>query len=97
MANYTATVFGKKYRVKPAVVFWGFVGVTALYISCLYAAFMTIGLFAILFLTIQPITINNVNLNPWPNVVTYLLWLVFIANGIAFACDVNLVEYIKMF
>ncbi len=84
MANYTATIFGKKYRVGPAVVFWGFVGVTALYISCLYAAFMTIGLFAILFLTIQPITINDVSFNPWPKYVSHVMWLALIAIAIKY-------------
>ena len=82
--KYTMTLRDKKIKISFAVFFWIFLGVIALYVASVYAAFNVIGWYALIFVTICPITINDVPINPWPNYVTYAMWLALIALAITY-------------
>ena len=83
-AKYTLAIGDKKIKINFAVFFWVLMGIIALYVGSMYAAFNVIGWYALIFITICPITINNISLNPWPNYVTYALWLALIAIAIKY-------------
>ena len=80
--KYTLTRLGKKINISFAVFFWLFIGTIAVYVGSMYAAFNVIGWYALIFATICPFSINDVSLNPWPNYVTYAMWLALIALAI---------------
>ena len=69
--QYTITLpFGKKHKISFAVFFWSYLAMTASYFLGLFAAFNTIGWFALVFLTVFPFSINGGSLDPWPEVVS---------------------------
>ena len=82
--KYTLTSFGKKINISFAVFFWLSIGTIAVYVGSMYAAFNVIGWYALIFITICPITINDVSLNPWPKYVNYAMWLALIAIAIKY-------------
>lgn len=82
--KYTMTIRDKKIKISFAVFFWIFLGVIALYVASMYAAFNVIGWYALIFVTICPITLNDVSLNPWPNYATYVMWIALIAIAIKY-------------
>ena len=82
--KYTLTLGGKKIKISFAVFFWTILSIIALYVGAMYAAFNVIGWYALIFVTICPITINGVSLNPWPKYVDYAMWLALIALAIAY-------------
>ena len=77
--KYTMTIRDKKIKISFAVFFWIFLGVIALYVASVYAAFNVIGWYALIFVTICPITFNDVSLNPWPKYVSAAFWIALIA------------------
>ena len=82
--KYTLTLGRKKIKINFAVFLWLLMGMIAMYVGSMYAAFNVIGWYALIFITICPITINDVSLNPWPKYVTYALWLALIAIAIKY-------------
>ena len=82
--KYTLTSFGKKFYISFAVFFWGVLGIIALYVGSMYAAFNVIGWYALIFITICPISINDVSLNPWPKYATHVMWIALIAIAIKY-------------
>ena len=82
--KYTLTAVGKTITVSFAVFFWLFIGTIAVYVGSMYAAFNVIGWYALIFVTICPISINDVSLNPWPKYVSTVLWLALIAIAIKY-------------
>ena len=82
--KYTLTRFGKKFDISFAVFFWLLIGTIALYAGSMYAAFNVIGWYALIFITICPISINDVSLNPWPKYVNHVMWLALIALAITY-------------
>ena len=82
--KYTLTLGSKKIKISFAVFFWTSLSIIALYVGVMYAAFNVIGWFALIFVTICPITINDVSINPWPKYVTYSMWLALIAIAIKY-------------
>lgn len=83
-AKYTLTIGDKKIKINFAVFFLVIMGIIALYVGSMYAAFNVIGWYALIFITICPITINNISLNPWPKYVSTVLWLALIAIAIKY-------------
>ena len=82
--KYTLTLGGKKIKISFAVFFWGFFGIIALYVASMFAAFNVIGWYALIFITICPISINDVSLNPWPTHITTVMWLALFAIAIKY-------------
>ena len=77
--KYTLTLGSKKIKISFAVFFWAILSIIALYVGAMYAAFNVIGWYALIFVTLCPITINDVSINPWPKYVNYAMWLALIA------------------
>lgn len=82
--KYTLTLRDKKIEISFAVFFWGILGIIALYVGSMYAAFNMIGWFALIFVTICPVSINDVSLNPWPKYVNAVMWSALFAIAIAY-------------
>lgn len=83
--KYTLTHFGnKKIKISFAVFFWLVIGTIAFYVGSMYAAFNVIGWYALIFITICPISINDVSLNPWPKYVNAAMWIALIALAITY-------------
>lgn len=82
--KYTLTLRDKKIKISFAVFFWGILGIIALYVGSMYAAFNMIGWFALIFVTICPVSINDVSLNPWPKYVNAVMWSALFAIAIAY-------------
>ena len=82
--KYSLTRFGKKFYISFAVFFWLVIGTIAFYVGSMYAAFNVIGWYALIFITICPISINDVSLNPWPKYATYVMWIALIAIAIKY-------------
>ena len=82
--KYTLTLGSKKIKISFAVFFWASLSIIALYVGAMYAAFNVIGWYALIFVTICPITINDVSINPWPKYVNYAMWLALIAIAIKY-------------
>ena len=82
--KYTLTLGSKKIKISFAVFFWAILSIIALYVGAMYAAFNVIGWYALIFVTLCPITINDVSLNPWPKYVTHAMWLALLAIAIAY-------------
>lgn len=82
--KYTLTRGSKKIKISFAVFFWSVLSIIALYVASMYAAFNVIGWYALIFVTICPVSINGVSLNPWPKYVNAALWLALIAIAIAY-------------
>ena len=80
----TLTLGNKKIEISFAVLIWIFIGIIALYVGSMYAAFNVIGWYALIFLTICPISINDVSLNPWPKYINHAMWLALIALAITY-------------
>jgi len=79
--DYTCTItfMNKEYETSFAVFFWISIAVIAVYGGCLYAAFHVIGWFALIYLTVIPITINGNSLNPWHDYISVVIWVSLIA------------------
>ena len=82
--KYTLTLGSKKIKISFAVFFWSVLSLIALYVCSMYAAFNVIGWYALIFITICPISINDVSINPWPKYVNYAMWLALIAIAIKY-------------
>ena len=82
--KYTLTIGDKKIKISFAVFFWFIVGIAALYVGSLYAAFNVIGWYALIFITICPIIINDKSISPWPKYVEAALWIALIALAITY-------------
>lgn len=82
--KYTLTLGDKKIKISFAVFFWGLLGIIALYVGSMYAAFNVIGWYALIFITICPISINDASLNPWPNYINAVMWLALIAIAVKY-------------
>lgn len=82
--KYTLTLGSKKIKISFAVFFWTILSIIALYVSAMYAAFNVIGWYALIFVTICPITFNGVSLNPWPKYVDGAMCLALIAIAIKY-------------
>ena len=82
--KYTMTLRGKKFDISFATFFWICIGFIALYVASVYAAFNVIGWFALIFITICPISISDKTINPWPKYVELGLWIALIALAIAY-------------
>lgn len=82
--KYTLTLGSKKIKISFAVFFWAILSIIALYVGTMYAAFNVIGWYALIFVTLCPITINDVSINPWPTYVNYAMWLALIAIAIKY-------------
>ena len=82
--KYTLTLGSKKIKISFAVFFWAILSIIALYVGAMYAAFNVIGWYALIFVTLCPITINDVSINPWPKYVNYAMWLALIAIAIKY-------------
>ena len=82
--KYTLTLGSKKIKISFAVFFWAILSIIALYVGAMYAAFNVIGWYALIFVTLCPITINDVSINPWPTYVNYAMWLALIAIAIKY-------------
>ena len=82
--KYTLTIGDKKIKISFAVFFWFIVGIAALYVGSLYAAFNVIGWYALIFITIYPIIINDKSISPWPKYVEAALWSALIALAITY-------------
>ena len=77
--KYTLTLGSKKIKISFAVFFWAILSIIALYVGAMYAAFNVIGWYALIFITICPISINDTSLNPWPKYVSNAIWVALIA------------------
>ena len=82
--KYTLTLGDKKIKISFAVFFWVILGIIAFYVGSMYAAFNVIGWYALIFVTICPVSINGVSLNPWPKYVEYVMWIALIAIAIKY-------------
>ena len=82
--KYSLTFGSKKIKISFAVFFWFIVGIIALYVGSLYAAFNVIGWYALIFITICPIIINDKSISPWPKYVEAALWIALIALAITY-------------
>ena len=82
--KYTLTLGSKKIKISFAFFFWAILSIIALYVCAMYAAFNVIGWYALIFVTLCPITINDVSINPWPTYVNYAIWLALIAIAIKY-------------
>ena len=82
--KYTLTIGNKKIKISFAVFFWLMVGLAALYVGSMYAAFNVIGWYALIFVTIFPFSYNGKSLNPWPMYVELGLWVALFALAIKY-------------
>ena len=82
--KYSLTFGGKKIKISFAVFFWFIVGIIALYVGSLYAAFNVIGWYALIFITICPIIINDKSISPWPKYFEVVLWIALVALAIKY-------------
>lgn len=82
--KYTLTVRDKKINISFAAFFWICIGLIALYVGSMYAAFNVIGWYALIFITICPFSFNDKSLNPWPKYVNAVMWSALFAIAIAY-------------
>lgn len=82
--KYTLTIRDKKIKISFAVFFWVILGIIAFYVASMFAAFNVIGWYALIFITICPISINDASLNPWPGYISAVMWLALIALAIKY-------------
>lgn len=75
-SQYTITFLEKKYPVSFAVIFWFFVLCSAIYVYGVYSAVSVICWVGLSFLVICPVEFNGKGINPFPEWLTSVLYII---------------------